>query len=88
MRAGPAAGWAAAGARGHTPLASLGAIVGVVAESLKPCNGVMRAFFEALILIAAPVAAKTAAAPARKAAPAKKAPVKKATAAKKTTAKR
>jgi len=39
-----------AGAGGQVPRASLGAWLGVTTASLKPFNGVMRAFFEALIL--------------------------------------
>src|SRR5687767_12813451 len=44
------------GAGGQTPAASFGAVAGAMTESLKPFRGVMRAFFDALILIASPVA--------------------------------
>src|SRR4051794_5063867 len=45
----------AAGAAGHTPLASLGAMLGVITESLKPFSGVIRAFLDALMRMLAPV---------------------------------
>src|SRR5687768_8530424 len=47
--------FAAAPAAGHTPLASFGAVAGVMTASLNPLSAVMRAFFEALILIVSPV---------------------------------
>src|SRR4029078_6779683 len=47
---------AAFGAGGHTPDASFGAAGGDMTASLKPFSGVIRAFFEALILMASPVA--------------------------------
>src|SRR5882724_1425767 len=43
-------------AGGHTPDASLGAADGDITASLKPFRGVMRAFFEALMRMASPVA--------------------------------
>ncbi len=46
----------AAGVGDHTPRASLGAWRGVITASLNPLRGVIRAFFEALIRMASPVA--------------------------------
>src|SRR5690606_330594 len=46
---------APAGAGGHVPFASFGAVLGLITASLKAFRAVMRAFFEALIRTGSPV---------------------------------